>query len=73
MTKLKEKFKPGVTKYLLHYVEDCTPKIKLFKSLSAAKKCVNSLQKDKENHTDFIVEISDLVILDKHYSEFVED
>ena len=60
-------------KYYLHYVESCSPKLKLFKTKKAVDKFVKEFKTNNEdNWLDFIVE-GKIIPLDTYYGKRLKE
>lgn len=55
-------------KYYLHYVENCIPKLKLFKSALSLNRFINGLKVNDENFIDFAIQ-GKIVLCEEHYKK----
>ena len=64
-----------MTKYIVHYVKDCTPKLKVFSSKAVAEKFVSKLIKkeDRENGNwfDFLIK-GEVMSCDDYYKGYLK-
>lgn len=58
-------------KYYLHYVQNCIPKLKHFKSLLALNRFVQGLKVNDDNFTDFVIQ-GEIVSCDGHYKRALQ-
>ena len=58
--------------YILHYTEDCTPKLKVFKTLKALKEFTAAFDETSEDDfLDFVIKGEVFEILENHYKKFI--
>jgi len=74
---LKTRSKKGGPFFLVHYVEKCSPKIKLFKTNRELESFLSSFKKiveddDEDNCIDFIIKGLEFKSIDPYYLSFLE-
>jgi hypothetical protein len=58
-------------KYILHYCERCTPKLKEFKTKKAYEKFIKEFVPSDDDCLDFVIKGEIELVIDPHYKEFV--
>ena len=60
------------SKFILHYVENCEPKLKVFKTKKAYEKFVKNFKETSEDDfLDFVVKGEMELVIDQYYKRFL--